>query len=294
MNSKPIRHIATTFDGQLFATAEFERIVSIWRIDNGEHQISFQTILGFGGQRLAISPDGQLCAAGAYRIYGISVYRTLDGSVVWNRRDLKKVQWLAFDPIQEILLAGFDEKPLHILDSKTSQTIETWRGVRRKYISPYDRNVYLLDAAKLMLHNSNRKPTSIERRTFAILDVTFSQEAIYLTESGGPLRAIDVGGSLIWEYIPERGSHFLRIGYNEFRGTLFGVLRHYEKGGPFILVEFDPQTGQPMNNLALGNLAEAEFGNRGSRLVTSDGCIWILDKQANQRFQPTALRFAPG
>lgn len=122
ISSKPIRHIATTFNGQLFATAEFERLVSIWRIDNGEQQISFQTILDFGGRRLAISPDSQLSAAGAYHIHGISVYRTLDGSLVWSRRDLKKVQWLKFDPIQEILFAGFDEKPLHILDSKTGET----------------------------------------------------------------------------------------------------------------------------------------------------------------------------
>lgn len=292
INPRPIRHIATTFDGQLFATAEFERFVSIWRIDDGEHQVSFQTILDFGGQRLAISPDGQLSATGAYHIHGIAVYRVLDGSVIWNRRDLKKVQWLAFDPVHETLLAGFDEKPLHILDNNTGETIETWRGVRRKYISPYDRNIYLLDAVKLKLHTS-RKPTPIERRTFAILDVTFSQQAIYLTESTGPLRAIDLEGSLIWEYVPERGSHFLRIGYNEFTGTLFGVLWRYEKGGPSILVEIDSQTGQPMNELVLGNLAEAEFGCRGSRLITSDGCIWILDKQANQRFQPTALRFAP-
>ena len=294
ISSQPIRHIATTFSGELFATAEFERQVSIWKIDNGELQISFETHLDFGGRRLAISPDGQLCAAGAYHVYGISVYRVLDGSVVWNRRDLKEVQWLEFDPGSKVLLAGFDEKPLHILDSRTGETIETWRGVRSKYINPYNNSTYLLEAAKLKLQCGDRKPIAIERQTFALLHVAFSPRAVYLTESRGSLRAMDcLEGSLLWEYVPEGGCHFLRVGYNEFTGTLFGILWRYEKGGPYILVEFDPQTGEPMNKVELGNLAEAEFGGRGTRLITSDGCIWKLEKQANQHIQPTALRFAP-
>jgi len=273
INSKPIRHIATTFDGKLFATAEFERNVSIWKVDNGELQISFQTHLDFGGRRLAISPDGQLCAVGGYHIHGVSVYRTLDGSLVWNRKDLKKIQWLEFDPTQNTLLAGFDEKPLHILDNKTGETIETCRGVRHKYISPYNNNVYLLDATKLMLYNSSKKPISIERHTFAILDVTFSPQAIYLTESGGPLRAVNyLEGSLLWEYIPEHGSHFLTLGYNESTETLFGVMWSYEKDEPYVLVEFNTKTGELLSRRVLeGNISEVEFTSRGNRLITSNG-----------------------
>jgi WD40 repeat protein len=293
INLKPIHHIATTFDGKLFATAEFEKYVSIWNVDKGELQISFQTHLDFGGERLAISPDGQLCAAGAYHIHGISVYRTLDGSVLWSRRDLKKVNWLKFDPIQETLLAGFEDKPLHILDSKTGETIETCRGVRRKSISSYDSNVFLLGAGKLKLHNGSKTPISLKIPAHLILDVTFDQRAAYLTEAGGPLRAVDcLDGSLLWEHPPERDSHFLRIGYNELTGTLFGLMWRYLTGGPYTLVELDPQTGKPMNNLMMGTLIVAEFGGRGTRLITSDGCILKLCKQANQPLQPTTLRFA--
>lgn len=275
---KPIRHIATTFDGELFATAEFEKSVYIQKIENGELQASFQTYLDFGGQRLAISPDGQLCAAGAYHIHGISVYCTIDGSVVWSRKDLKKVQWLEFDPTQKTLLAGFDEKPLNILDSKTGETIETYRGVRQKHISPYDNNVCLLDAAKPKLHNSNRKPISIERRTFAILNVTFSPQAVYLTESGGPIRAIDcLEGSLLWEYAPERGNHFLRLGYNESTEKLYGVMWSYVEGGSYILFEFNPKTGKPLSTKVLeGNISDAKFCSRGSRLITTEGNIYRL------------------
>ena len=272
-DGKPIRHIATTFDGNLFATAEFKEQVSIWKVDSGEKIISFPTHLDYGGRRLAISTDGHLCAAGAYSIYGVSVYRTTDGSLVWSRRDLKKIQWLKFDPTQKTLLAGFSERPLHLLDSKTGETIKTFRGVRKKFISPYNSNIFLLDSSKLLLCNTSNSPISIIRYTFAILDVAFSPHAVFLTESGGPLRAVNCSdGSLLWAYIPEEGSHFLRIGYNESSDTLFGIKWAYHKGGPYVLHEFNSKTGDLLSKKVLeSNICETGFANRGNQLITSNG-----------------------
>lgn len=275
---KRISHIATSFDGRIFATGEFKELVSIWDIDEGTHKGSFRTHLDYGGHRLAISPDGQLCAAGAYSIYGISVYNVPDGSVVWTRKDLKKVQWLGFDPTSGNLLAGFDSKPLHVLNSRTGETLETLRGVRQKKCNPYN-DTCLVDGTKLEIRGNAGKPIVLQRCTFAILDGAFSPGVVYLTESGGPLRAIDcTNGALLWEYIPENGSHFPSIGYNAITKTLFGVLWPFEKGGAKTLWQFDPSTGLVISRMILeDNPVETEFAYRGSRLITSNGYIYRLE-----------------
>jgi hypothetical protein len=54
-----IRHISTSLSGHTIALAEFEKRVQIFDI-NSLHIISeFDTVLDFGGQRLAISEDGK-------------------------------------------------------------------------------------------------------------------------------------------------------------------------------------------------------------------------------------------
>src|SRR4029079_15018889 len=92
MQSSSIRHIATSPRGNYFAAAEFKSITSIWNIDNAEKLYEFPTVLDFGGSRLAITSDGTACIAGAYHVNGIVCYALPSGNVLWQRKDLKKVQ----------------------------------------------------------------------------------------------------------------------------------------------------------------------------------------------------------
>jgi hypothetical protein len=43
----------------------------------------------------------------------------------------------------------------------------------------------------------------------------------------------------------------------------------------------------------MDRLAAMDFASRGTRLVTSDGCICDLDSPRDQGLNPTVRRFAP-
>lgn len=279
--STVVRHIATSFEGQLFATAEFENQVSIWELKSGKLLTTFATHLDYGGKRLTISPDDEFCAAGAYSIHGLSNYRTKDGTLVWSRKELKKVQWLKFNNTGKTLFAGFEDKPLHVLDSKTGETLETYRGVRRIYLNPYN-NFHMLDATNLLLINGKSKPINIQRRSFGVLNAAFSPQFMYISEAGGPLRAIDcLQGTCLWKYLPEQGSHYIRLAYNEASGTLFCVQWSYEKAGASLLLEFDSLTGKLLGTRTLGITFETDFADRGKQIITSNK---IIDSKSNDIF----------
>ena len=91
-----VRHIAIARARPVAALAAFESQVAIWDLQTLRRTIEFETVLDFGGRRLALSSDGSCCIAGAYNRDGVAAYDTNTGRVLWSRRDLKKVQYVSF------------------------------------------------------------------------------------------------------------------------------------------------------------------------------------------------------
>ena len=85
-----MRHIATAQDCSVFLTAEFEKKVYCWNINNYELISEFDTVLDFGGERIAVNGDGTQCVVASYSGRGISMHDISTGSVVWSRKDIKK------------------------------------------------------------------------------------------------------------------------------------------------------------------------------------------------------------
>jgi hypothetical protein len=89
---KDIRHIATSFNGQRIALAEFNSLVQIFDITDQQVLSEFKTVLDFGGRRIVIDEDGEICFCGCWERYGICDYETTTGKLIWQRKDLKRVQ----------------------------------------------------------------------------------------------------------------------------------------------------------------------------------------------------------
>jgi outer membrane protein assembly factor BamB len=246
--------------------------VATWNVTAGSLLAVFDTVLDFGGRRLAIDSKGERCAAAAYTGKGLMCRGATDGTALWTRRDLKRLQFVAFSHDGLRLFCGSDARPCIVLDAATGEQVGALRGVRRLWESPFT-GALLLDGAQLrILPQPNARPAGVDRTTFAILGAAFSPGALSISESGGPVRCVDLSGREIWRYTPDEGRHVLDLSYSESAAAFVGVEWPYQVGGNKTLLRFDTANGRAVA-ADIGEPAETAFCLSGTLLLTSDGAV---------------------
>lgn len=271
-----IRHITTSFDGSMIAIAEFEHHVQTWSLDSCTRHAAFETTLDSGGNRLAISRNGEFCAVGAYHVHGIALYEAKTGTEVWRRKDLKKVQDIRISLDGERLLCGFENKSFEVLNIRNGRSKPSYRGVKKLWESPYE-PVLLFDRNGRdyrLATEDNQQIATIPRQTFAALDCAFSPNKVCISESGGPITCFNVStGEQLWQFDCGRGIHALDISYNETSQQFVAVTWPYERGGDHELVTINAESGSGECVQAITGACEFGFCHKGSLLVTSEGEI---------------------
>lgn len=243
---KDIRHIATSFGGHIIALAEFEKQVQIFDINTLQIISEFDTILDFGGQRLAISVDGQICICGCWERHGICAYETKTGKLIWQRKDLKKVQHIQnLFADKSKFFAQFEVGASRIIDKSSKIQIA-------------DRE-------------TSKIKVNIERQSFATLDLDIADNCFAISESGGPLSCYDIiNGKLKWRIPVNKDGHFLKISFNNELDTFVGVSWPFMKGGNKKLKYINKENGLIEKEMVINCPAETEFALNGQVLVTSD------------------------
>ena len=270
-----VRHLATSFGGTKAVAAAFAGTVSVWDVQSGEHVSTFETVLDFGGRRLAINERGNLCAAAAYSRLGLACYETGIGSLVWSRADLKQLQRLSVSADGSRLYCGSEITACAVLDFETGQSLDLWRGVRRVVESRYESVVLLDQARPVMRRVDTGASIPVPRTTFAFLDAAFGPELLCVSESGGPVRGLETqSGREVWRCVQPPGRHVLRLTYIGSERAFGAVEYSYTQPGcPRVLVLLDAATGARLDVADLGSLAEAEFCTEGQGLLTSNGQV---------------------
>jgi hypothetical protein len=276
MRGSAIRHLATSRSGSIFAAAKFKSVVSIWDLKDQKKISEFPTVLDFGGSRLAIDETGERCVAGAYSVNGIWCYNTREGSVVWNRKDLKKVQGIWMLPSQSEIACAFADEPLQVLRLSDGKTLQTLRSCHWLQISPFE-PVQFAEKAKPELQTlDGSRIAQFERESFAILSVAFGHGVVAISEAAGPTRCFETAqGRQLWCYRAPKGNHFVELGYNSETRHFLGIEWAYERGGPKTLVVFDVESGKVVNKLHIGSSIIEEFCTSGTRLLSSSG--WLIE-----------------
>lgn len=172
--------ITSSFASSIFAIAAGDDNYKVFIYDalNGKQLNSFPIDYDWGGRRIALSPNGKFCATGAFKRRGVSLYNSLTGKLLWQRKDLKKVQNLLFDPISNDLIAGLDQKLCHILNSKTGKTKERLRSVCMKYPSPDGFYVFGKKDILEIYGPKNKKICVI--KSGSVLPVVFGPKMLYI------------------------------------------------------------------------------------------------------------------
>lgn len=288
MSARLVREIAVSPSGQLAAAVDLGPEVFVWDVAGRRETGSFKSIFEFGGRRLAISDTGLVVAA-AYHRQGIACYDSRSGGLVWNRKDLTKVQCVSMSASSQFVYVCFDNRPCKVLWTNSGYTAFNIRGARMVFDSSYG-PVALLDKKipQVASQPNCKRSFTIERLSFAILDAVFSPTALAITESGGPVRGFDLKtGRERWQY-QRPGCHILRVGYSDRQSAFFGVEWSYRRSGDYTLIRLESESGESSEVCNLGPGLTAEFCLGGDAVLKSNGDV--IDVASGASIDAIALR----
>jgi WD40 repeat protein len=287
-----ISEIAISSENSLIALSNSEGKIYVWDIKNNKEICQFNSTFGFGGKRLAITNDGKYVATGSWGRKGLALYNSIDGSIVWKRKDLSKIQTVKITPNDKYIFVSIDNRYLLKIELATGEILEKLKGFENIFFSNYD-NVYILEDSKqynkYIIYSKDKETSSISKETSA-LDICFAPGITFITEVCEKVRAINYltgdeiwrfdpnagvprvltkypSGSEGWDFAPDTGSHFLTIQYNRELNVLYGLLWPSGKGSDKTLYEFNANTGEIRNKIVVGESFTQKFDDYGKILI---------------------------
>ncbi|MFN3301144.1 MAG: YncE family protein, partial [Sediminibacterium sp.] len=278
---KEIRHISTSFLGNRIALAEFENLVQIFDLNTLQVISEFNSVLSYGGKRIAIDEQGEICVCGAWQRHGICGYNSNSGELIWQRKDLKRVQHLQnLRSNQQLLFANFEGSSSRIIDFRTGIDIDKIPNIINYYeckyqsIDIYDRSLSI----DIIDRISKKRIAKLDRKSFGTLDLTFNFDSLCISESAGPLSCYDLNnGKLKWRIYGGIDGHYLRICYNEHLNMFVGITWPYANGGDKKIMYINTNTGAVENEVNIKQPVETEFAMDGKFLITSNRQIIDID-----------------
>jgi hypothetical protein len=285
MQASAIRHLAVSRDAQIVAAGFFERTIQVWDLKSGEKTCQFETVLDFGGNRLALDSKGERCVTANWRggsHAGVACYEARTGDLIWHRTDLKKTQHVRYAPDGSTIWCVPDVGPTKQLNSRTGKTLSLISGLTELYGSPYSRTLLKVPRKGEYVLQGNTS-AKVPRLSFAILDVAFGPESICLSEAGGTVRCCGLeGGVERWRYDPGKGAHVLRLWFRESNQNFYGVEWEYEKGGCRRLIQLDGRAGACKRLCELQSWEE-EYCPSLDVLIASNGTAYFMDGRVSSR-----------
>ena len=272
---KRVSHIATSQKGPVFLVAEFEKKAYSWNLDTYERISEFDTVLDYGGFRLAITEDGKQCVAAAYNRYGLAMYDVSTGSIVWSRKDIKGTQYIKFDPANEKIYVGFYKKPMLVIDRNDGSDIERIRSAEQVYFD-------YISSKRFFLKDENKvvgDGIEVESPAFTFFDAQ-------PTKTGAALCADDLiyydlsEQKITWRVTPGAKEHFLKLAYSIEKDVIFALLYKYDepRTSPYyLLYRISADDGAVKYTFPLP-LESFEFGfaQDAAKLICSSGELFDI------------------
>jgi len=280
-----IREISTTFNGERFAVAEFEKHVQIWDLKKGLIN-KFSTDFDWGNKRLSISEDGMYLLVGGYSANTITAYNIDTEEKIWQRKDLKKCSSVKIlNKLNNQVFVNLENQRTYIFDIKTGITFEKLRGIEFYYENPFADIDLLEKSSSFSLADRTKRKLikNFTKTNFGILDTAFSEEKIICAYSANPLESISTSNfEKVWS--TKVIGHFLKIEYSNEIDKILGIRWDYENGSPKYLCYIDINTGKVEKEIDIGEPIETKFLKQGKFLLTSQGKLYstLTGRQINQ------------
>lgn len=198
-------------DGTFVAVGSDDNDVCVIRISDNRRFDAPGVSYDFGGCRLAVDPQNGTLFTGAYYSTGIAAYDLETGNQLWHRRDLKKLQEIAFDARNVVVYCAFEDRasrPLNVRDGRERRAI---RGLEAFHFSK-NSDLAVFEFEEIKLENRAAGASHVlPRESWGIVAVAFAADAVVLSWVGGPVVSYDVKtGHERWRYSTE-GTHAFSI-----------------------------------------------------------------------------------
>lgn len=292
-----IRQLAASDGSSLVVFGANERRVAVFDCDKLCMLASFDTVLDFGGRRLLIGEDGQTIICGAWERQVLAAYNSLSGTLLWQRKDLKKLQQLTSLPrSRSRCFAHFEYNASRILDINSGEDIELLKGVRNMQESPYLPIDTLEMTDRLEIRDSRLDKLKFKLPTgnMFLLATAFARDVMVVSFAGGPISCYDISnGTLNWSIPENTDGHFIALAYNADGDFFVGVTYDYEVKGSKKLKHINKHTGAIEREYALGRPAAVGFAQQGKYFISSDCEVMLINTGERWRFSPSWLSGPP-
>jgi hypothetical protein len=267
--------------------------VDVWSLPNPTLLSRFDTVVDFGGRRLALATkQGRLLVvAAAYDRLGLAGYDAMTGERLWQRTELKRSQRVS--PAGELVTASFDRGPTHVLDGSTGMTVATVQGARGFWHSRHGSLGVAARAGHLAGFDTAgwRELWRVRIDGFAVLDAAFSPEAVLASEvvdmgvGDQPaalcsVYCVDLSGTLLWHYESPQSANCPALGWDLEARTWVGVEVDVDGRKADTLIRWSPG-GDVISRVGLvRSLGTYWFLPTGRRMISH--CREVMDTRTGR------------
>lgn len=219
-----------------------------------------------GGMRAAVSETGKYIVSASYSHKGVSLFDGETGNELWNIRDIKKVQRLAFSNDEKYVLVSNDDAPEHTY----YVTVESGEIVKRMVASKVLGNSYgeeIVFWHQDILLLSDKK---IKSPTFSFLTACGTPYGIVVSPVLENLRMYDYDGNRVWKTrldIIDHKNHIVKLSYNKERDRIYAC------SWDGVVHEINPESGDLLSSK---DIRGRVFVNGASAILDKDGEIHSL------------------
>ena len=280
MSVAQIRQVATAAASDAcFLTAEFESRVSMWSLTDRTLLAAFDTILDFGGRRLALcGTDWPIVVACAWQ-GGVRGYEG-DGTQLWQRPEVRQPQRITPLAGGALVAVCAEDGPMQVLDASSGQTVGRVRRLEGFYPSPFA-DVGIGSAvghAVLVLTDDWREGWKIPIRA-KMLSGAACPGAFTIADNAGSnigeqssVSCLDLAGDILWEWFAPPDVNCNRLAWDTERSEWVGLLHPIHKPQPQTLMRWSA-VGNVLMHEPIGRFHAYAFLPRGKYLVTNDGAV---------------------
>ena len=274
MNSDCVNKAIGWQDSPFIAVVTWNGIVKLFDASSKQFVGEFSIHKNSGGVNVAISSNNKQCFCGTYYAWGLACFDIGTGQVVWHRKDLKRFYGLSFSKARNSLFAYFNGKSAIELNPTTGECLNSFRGVVEIHASPFDESLLLVDTKNFRLTDrSGDTLWSVQRESFAILDVAWSQDTVAISEVGADnpdgskagIRCFSLHGELLWRY-KGQNTHVDPLQFRQRTNSFIGV--DFTSGEACLLVELDKDSGKVSHQKIVPSLPHWGFCQSAEQYFT--------------------------